>query len=300
MKNKALVLVLLLVGLYAAFGLVWVLGRGLSTPTPDEDFPRAEYPAEDLVFDPTNIPVVEGKVTPPVDLAAVLQPSSETLASGDILFSQTCASCHGPSGRGDGPAGTGLDPAPRNFHEPLGWKVGHRVTDIYRTLTFGIPGSSMTAYDYLAPDDRFSLAHYVRSLGDFPLDQDTEESIARLDQELGLSQGIREPSRAPVPLVLERMAQERSPVAVMTLPASWGGTIREEVMRSAVADLHRAAGVLSRAGEEWRQDTDTMVRLATAGVPGNGFATTITTLSPGEWDILREAFAELLPINGTT
>ena len=32
-------------------------------------------------------------------------------------FQQKCATCHGPQGRGDGPAAAGLSPKPRNYHD---------------------------------------------------------------------------------------------------------------------------------------------------------------------------------------
>lgn len=35
----------------------------------------------------------------------------------DQAYQNYCASCHGASGKGDGPAGKALDPPPRNFHE---------------------------------------------------------------------------------------------------------------------------------------------------------------------------------------
>jgi mono/diheme cytochrome c family protein len=39
-------------------------------------------------------------------------------ASRDI-FTQRCATCHGPGGQGDGPAGAALNPHPRNFTDTI-------------------------------------------------------------------------------------------------------------------------------------------------------------------------------------
>ena len=36
-------------------------------------------------------------------------------AAGKALFDANCASCHGVSGKGDGPVGAALTPAPRDF-----------------------------------------------------------------------------------------------------------------------------------------------------------------------------------------
>ncbi|SHI38204.1 c-type cytochrome [Wenxinia saemankumensis] len=35
--------------------------------------------------------------------------------SGALLFAESCAACHGPAGQGDGPAASGLDPAPADL-----------------------------------------------------------------------------------------------------------------------------------------------------------------------------------------
>ena len=36
-------------------------------------------------------------------------------AAGEVIFNANCASCHGVSGKGDGPVGLALTPRPRDF-----------------------------------------------------------------------------------------------------------------------------------------------------------------------------------------
>ena len=36
-------------------------------------------------------------------------------AAGKVIFDTNCMTCHGMTGKGDGPAGTVLDPPPRDF-----------------------------------------------------------------------------------------------------------------------------------------------------------------------------------------
>ena len=38
-------------------------------------------------------------------------------AAGKAVFLQNCALCHGPEGKGDGPAASGFNPRPANFTE---------------------------------------------------------------------------------------------------------------------------------------------------------------------------------------
>jgi mono/diheme cytochrome c family protein len=52
------------------------------------------------------------------------------------IFSTRCTPCHGPEGRGDGPASASLDPKPRNFHD----KTWHESIDdayIEKIIKFG-------------------------------------------------------------------------------------------------------------------------------------------------------------------
>lgn len=44
-----------------------------------------------------------------------LQPTESNVQAGRQSYERYCASCHGPSGRGDGPAGENLSPRPTNI-----------------------------------------------------------------------------------------------------------------------------------------------------------------------------------------
>ncbi|HLX22205.1 MAG TPA: c-type cytochrome, partial [Usitatibacter sp.] len=85
------------------------------------------------------------------------------LARGARLFAGQCTSCHGATGRGDGPAAKGMDPPPANFLDRE--RMGKRSAfGIFNTVTLGVQGTPMRAFGELSDDDRWALAFYVASL----------------------------------------------------------------------------------------------------------------------------------------
>ncbi len=105
---------------------------------------------------------LDGKVRErylPVDIPGASDPTSENIVAqnGPVLFQTYCASCHGNEGQG------GLVEGARNFRDLAGWKRGPKLTDIYRTLTEGLEGTQMRAFNNLSPWQRLALAHHVVS-----------------------------------------------------------------------------------------------------------------------------------------
>lgn len=86
-----------------------------------------------------------------------------SIAQGNKVYQTYCATCHGPTGLGDGPAGQALTPPPRNLVEGQ-WKQGGSSIQLYKTLTQGIEGTAMVPFAYLSKADRWALVHYIRSI----------------------------------------------------------------------------------------------------------------------------------------
>lgn len=100
--------------------------------------------------------------------------SPATIARGKELFLSTaganCASCHGPDGRGDGPAAKdfkddwGYPIVPRDLTRGV-FRAGSESADLYRSIGTGVKGTPMPSYAGSIPaDDIWALVHFVQSL----------------------------------------------------------------------------------------------------------------------------------------
>lgn len=69
-----------------------------------------EQPAAETLERPEPPPEYAGKTNPKAGDPAAAE-------EGAAIFARNCVSCHGETGRGDGPAGAALDPAPKNLAE---------------------------------------------------------------------------------------------------------------------------------------------------------------------------------------
>ncbi len=99
----------------------------------------------------------------PVRLAPRRTPDLER---GARLYAQQCAACHGPEGRGDGPAAAGMDPPPIDFHDRE--RAGARsLLGLYNAITLGVEGTAMRGYGELSDARRWDLAFYVGAMA-FP------------------------------------------------------------------------------------------------------------------------------------
>ena len=95
--------------------------------------------------------------------------SAESVAAGATLFAANCASCHGESGRGDGPLAGTLPQPPANFrvHVPF-----HPDGTLYTWITEGIVGTSMLGFgEQLSDQQRWDLVNFLRENFDRPLDR---------------------------------------------------------------------------------------------------------------------------------
>jgi copper transport protein len=89
------------------------------------------------------------------------------VARGQAIYTQYCATCHGTAGRGDGPAGKGLNPPPADFRVHM--QQGHTDLQLYDWISNGFPGSAMPAWSStLTPDQILDVIAFIRTYGSTP------------------------------------------------------------------------------------------------------------------------------------
>ena len=157
-----------------------------------------------------DLPVVQARVVPPVDIFKMKDPTDELIQKGKELYTTNCASCHNETGAGGGPAAVGMNPAPRNFTSSDGWKNGRTLSAIYTTIEEGIEGSSMISYNFLTPQERFSIAHYIRQEFMTNPPVDTEDDLSALNSLYNLASGMEIPAQIPVSTAIGILASENT------------------------------------------------------------------------------------------
>lgn len=122
--------------------LVTACGSGSGSSDPDEIGTLAPVPAE-----------YAGLANPLGPDAAV---------EGANVFQTNCATCHGPQGHGDGPAGGSLDPKPKNL-AILQESAGDDF--LFWRIREGKPGTSMVAWKgVLSEEQIWQTVSFIRTL----------------------------------------------------------------------------------------------------------------------------------------
>jgi mono/diheme cytochrome c family protein len=134
-------------------------------------------PAEELTQLTRDVSLVVEKTSRPGPPLAVPKEfpaaTPQSLARGKEVFAQTCASCHGPEGKGDGQQvkdpkfknDNGTPAKPRDLTAGV-FKGGDRPEHLYARVRLGIPGTPMpaTPASTVPEGDVLDLVNYVRSL----------------------------------------------------------------------------------------------------------------------------------------
>ena len=129
----------------------------------DEDLKDPKVQAEINAF--AQRQTTPGAVT---EVPAFQASNAAAVARGKALFTrQSCHSCHGPEGKGDGVQkmidDEGFPTRSRDLTRGI-YKGGHDAASLFRRIRYGMPGTPMPASQNLTPEEIGEMIHYLRSL----------------------------------------------------------------------------------------------------------------------------------------
>ena len=99
----------------------------------------------------------------PAEFAGKTNPlGSDAATTGADVFKTNCATCHGDTGHGDGPAGAALDPAPKNLAE---FQTQAGDDYLFWRITTGKEGTSMVPWKGVLTDEQiWQVVSFIRTL----------------------------------------------------------------------------------------------------------------------------------------
>jgi cytochrome c oxidase cbb3-type subunit 3 len=105
---------------------------------------------------------------PPAEIA-----HDPLLVKGREAYLSRCVSCHGNSGRGDGPIAKGLAGPPVGDLTDAKWKHGDRPDQVLGVVSRGVVQTAMTGWaGTLSPNDLRAVSAYVFFLGGRPVPEE--------------------------------------------------------------------------------------------------------------------------------
>jgi mono/diheme cytochrome c family protein len=232
-----------------------------------------------------DIPLQSPRLIPPVDIMKAGVSSPELVTKGRELFKANCTTCHGDNGQGDGPSASMLNPKPRNFHSVDSWKNGSKVTQIYKTLEEGIPGGGMASYNYMSPEERFALIHYIRTFA-HNQPNDSLSALKQLDATYQLSKGMDVAGQIPIKKALSLIEMEHASDAAriqetaLQIPASKNSDA--DLLNSVSFDENKVITSITHMKNGVKSVAD-FVKIVSADPIHSGFKPCVIRLSTNEW-----------------
>jgi len=244
-----------------------------------------------------DLETLQPRYVPPVNLQSMIEPSAKIIERAKNLYVAICASCHGENGTGTGPGSIGLNPAPRNFTRTEGWKNGSTLSGIYTSLEEGLVNSSMISYNYMAPEEKFGLAHYIRNefVADPPPIGETE--LQTLDALYNLSAGSKIPGQIPTETSINIIAEEYSSnlesveSAIQRIKS--GDNTSDKLLTNVTDDLNLALSALSYS-TKWKNSESDFKQFLISNINQNGFNGKLFDLTDNEWNSLYNYCLEVL------
>lgn len=202
-------------------------------------------------------------------------PMSKAAARGAEAYKRRCAGCHGDDGRGMGPAAEFLNPLPRDFQKG---NYKFRTTgsgqvpsreDLMKTITCGLPGSSMPSFRLVPEPQRQDIVSYLLYLTSFGKARTQVQYYVEADEMT--TQEIREQKLDEIRESVREEFARAQPIPIPPEPARTPESIargRERYMNECAAchgATGRGDGKSSFTLRDWK-DAEIIPRDFTTGV----------------------------------
>jgi mono/diheme cytochrome c family protein len=92
-----------------------------------------------------------------------LRHTARQVAEGEGFYAQSCVSCHGVTGVGDGAVARSLSKLPPELGS-FAWQIEHTDAQLAQAVSAGMPGTPMPPARALTPEQLASVVAYVRAL----------------------------------------------------------------------------------------------------------------------------------------
>ncbi|MCK7522089.1 MAG: hypothetical protein MZV64_32625 [Ignavibacteriales bacterium] len=172
------------------------------------------------------------------------------------------------------------------------------LSAIYTTLEEGIEGSSMISYNFLTPQDRISIAHYIRKefMPNPPVDSD--DDLSALNSLYNLSAGMEIPAQIPVSVAMEILTSENAQKSVKLNDAL--RTIDNDRTKypvklfESIVDNEKLALSSMINSNNWKASDQTFLEFVALNVNQNGFNSKVFDLSDADRNLLFSYLKQIL------
>ena len=142
-----------------------------------------------------------------------LEPTLELFQLGKTVYEKHCATCHGTEGAGDGPASFLVSRRPRDFTQNKFRLISTTIMqatdeDLFKTITQGMPGSTMSPWGHLSEKERWGLVYFVRYLAE----QETYVRNHEIDPDTSAQ-------TVPLDVLMKMLKKDINPKSLIQVPA---------------------------------------------------------------------------------